>query len=102
MNKKKYYPNNWKVYKDAPEGLFEDIPWDVFMDWRVDGWELPPAVFCVIREQNRVSKKTKEHVYRRPHAAKAKIKKLLCKDDVTTVVCTSDAVVTISLNPLFK
>ena len=39
--KRRYYPNNWKLYKDSPDDMFIDHTYDEFMSWKIDGWELP-------------------------------------------------------------
>jgi predicted metal-binding protein len=100
--KKTYFPNNWQAVKEAPHEVFDELDFEVFMEWRGDGWELPPGICCVIREQNTNTLKTKEHVYKRPHAARTKLKKLLTKDDTVTTFCTEEAVVSLSLNPLLN
>ena len=99
---KPYFPNRWQAIKEAP--IFQEmcIEFDVFMEWRGDGWELPPGICCVIREQNTNTLKTKEHVYKRPHAARQKLKSLLTKDNTSTTFCTPEAVVSLSLNPLLN
>ena len=101
---KTYFPNNWRAIKEAPCEIFDEmaLEFDVFMEWRGDGWELPPGICCVIREQNSKTFKVKEHVYKRPHAARSKLKKLLTKDNTVTTFCTPDAVVSLSLNPLLN
>jgi hypothetical protein len=52
MAKKKYFPNNWDAYNEVDPEMFEDLPFDQFMDWKVGGWELPSSVSCIIREKN--------------------------------------------------
>ena len=73
---KRYYPNNWQAYKDAPDKFFIPLAFDEFMDWKTGGWELPSSVVCIIREQTKKGR-IKEHVYKRTHAATAKIRKLM-------------------------
>ena len=82
MSKKKYFPNNWKRYKDEDDSFFslgnnvyhtfEDI-----MEWKVGGWELPSSVCCIIRVQDNKTKKISEHVYSKPTAAVKFINKLM-------------------------
>jgi len=73
--RKKYFPNNWQRYKDAPAELFEDLDFLDFMDWRVFGWQLPPDVCCIIRATHLETKKTKEYVYKQSKSADKKLLK---------------------------
>jgi hypothetical protein len=86
MTKKKYFPNNWKLYKDADESFFMDHTFDEFMEWKLGGWELPSSVCCIIRESDPKTKKVKEHVYSKPSYAKKKILKLMEKEREFTIV----------------
>ena len=71
--RKKYFPNNWKLYKDAPSELYVDHLYEEVMDWKVAGWELPRDVYCIIRATHLKTKKVKEYVYKRPAAADKKL-----------------------------
>ena len=84
--KKPYLPNNWKLYKDAPEDMFFNHEFEEIMDWKVAGWELPASVYCMIRVTKLKTGKVKEYLYQRPSAAKAKIKKLMQSADHEFVV----------------
>ena len=42
--KKKYFPNNWSEYKNAPDEMFLDHTFQELLDWKVLGWELPSSV----------------------------------------------------------
>ena len=77
MNKQPYYPNNWDLYKDADESMFEPHMFYEVMDWKVAGWELPSSIDCIIRTTHLKTKKVKEYVYKRRHNAEKKIVKLL-------------------------
>ena len=48
----KYFPNNWKAYKDSPDEFFLPISFKDFFNWKVMGWALPSSIACVIREEN--------------------------------------------------
>jgi len=51
-NKKpKYFPNNWKAYKESPDEFFIPLTYKDFFNWKVMGWALPSSVACVIREE---------------------------------------------------
>jgi len=88
--KRKYFPNNWQKFKDAPSSMFHPHTFEEVMDWKIASWELPSNVNCVIREKNIKTFKVKEHVYQRQHAAEAKVTELLNKEDTEFTVCTSE------------
>ena len=75
--KKKYFPNNWRLYKDSDDSMFIPHEYDEFMAWKVGGWEIPSSVCCIIRESDPVTKKVKEHVYSRPQSAARFVHKLM-------------------------
>ena len=75
--KKKYFPNNWRLYKDSDESMFIPHEYDEFMNWKVAGWEIPSSVCCIIRETDPITKKVKEHVYSRPRSAVNFVQKLM-------------------------
>ena len=89
--KKPYYPNNWQAIKDAPEGIFIDIPFDQFMDWKCAGWELPSSVSCIIREEDDKGI-IKEYTYQRQSAAENKLKKLMSKGASIMTVVTDESI----------
>jgi len=92
MSKKKYYPNNWKAFKDTPASYFEPLSFDEFMDWKMAGWELPSSVSCIIRERNLTTDKVNEYVYTRVSDAKKRCRKIMDVGESEFIVCTSDAV----------
>ena len=47
------------------------------MAWKVEGWELPSSIECLIRTTHLKSKKVKEYVYKRRSSATNRIKKLI-------------------------
>ena len=89
--KKPYHPNNWKLYKDAPDEAFMPHTFDEVMEWKVAGWELPGDVVCIIRATNLKTHKTKEYVYKRQHAAERKVLELKDAQTHEFTVCTHDA-----------
>ena len=89
--KKPYLPNNWKMYKDAPDEAFIRHTFMEIMDWKVGGWELPADVACIIRTTNLKTHKTKEYIYKRQHAAEEKVRQLVRDQTCEFVVCTHDA-----------
>ena len=90
--KKPYLPNNWKLYKNAPDGVFEPHTFVEVMEWKVAGWELPSDVSCLIRTTNLKTKKIKEHLYKRRYAAENKIRDLIARDTHEFVVCTHESI----------
>ena len=90
--KNKYFPNNWDAYNEVDPEMFEDLPFDQFMDWKVAGWELPSSVTCIIREKNLRTGKIKEHVYSRPSAAKKKVSQLMDEGEAECTVCNHDTI----------
>ena len=92
MSKKKYYPNNWKQYKDSPDDMFFSIPFDEFMSWKIAGWELPSSIACIIREDNRTTGKVTEHVYSTVGHGKRKARAIMAKGESEFTVCTPQAV----------
>ena len=90
MTKRKYYPNNWKAYKDSDDTMFEPIPYNDFMIWKIEGWELPHTVTCIIRAEGKNGKIT-EYAYQTQGHAKRRIEQLV-KNRQNFVVCDNDAV----------
>jgi len=87
--KRRYYPNNWKAYKDSPDDMFIDHSYEEFMAWKIDGWELPNSVTCIIRAEE--GGKIKEYTYQTQGHAKRKIEQLVKKRH-NFVVCDNDAI----------
>ncbi len=100
MTGRKYFPNNWQRYKDAPDDMFMPHTYEEIMDYKIGGWSLPSNINCIIREEHVLTGKIKEHVYQRAHAASNKIKQLLERDDTEFMVCTSENIHYISQIPL--
>lgn len=96
---KKYFPNNWKKYKDAPAELFEDHLFLDIMDWKVHGWELPPDVCCIIRATHLETKKVKEYVYKQQKSADKKMLKFCLSKTHDLCITTHEAQHYIGPNP---
>ena len=90
MSKKKYYPNNWKAYKDSPDAFFLPLEFDEFMDWKINGWEIPSSVACIIREQDIKTGKVTEHVYARLSSANKRANRIMKEGKSEFLVCTHD------------
>ena len=91
-SKKKYFPNNWRAYKEAHHSFFIPIPYDEFMDWKIAGWEMPSSVSCMIRETNRRTGKVKEYIYSSETAAKNRARRIMDKGESEFIVCTPDQI----------
>lgn len=87
-----YFPNNWKRFKAAPPELFDTHSFEEIMEWKIAAWEIPADVCCIIRATNLKTKKVKEHVYKRQHAAEAKVTQYMDKPTFEFVVCTHDSI----------
>ena len=87
-----YFPNNWKKFKAAPAELFDTHSFEEIMEWKIAAWEIPADVCCIIRATNLKTKKVKEHVYKRQHAAEAKVTQYMDKPTFEFVVCTHDSI----------
>ena len=91
--KAKYFPNDWKRWKDLNEEYLPTPTFDEFMQWRVMGWMLPESVCCLIRETDCKTGKVKEYVYQQSHAAEKRLEKILHENQNNEVVlCNHDAV----------
>ena len=85
----KYYPNNWKLYKDAPEDAFYTPTFEEFKEWKIGGWELPESIVCIIRAE--LGGKIKEYVYQQGHAAEKRVEQLI-EDGVSFTVCDNESI----------
>ena len=100
MSNSKYFPNRWKLVKSLPDEIFTDLalPFDEFMEWRVDSWVLPEGIEVLIRATNMVTHQVKEYVYKRPEYARRKVRELVKTEQHEITVCTQEAVIHIPLN----
>ena len=101
MSGKRYYPNNWEAYKDAPDEMFEPHTFDEVMNWKVAGWELPSSVCCIIRVRDSKTYKIKEHTYVKESAAQNKVRQLMKTPNIEFTVCNHDAIHHVSPADLF-
>ena len=67
---KKYFPNNYDRVAKAPASWFMSLPYDDFMEWKMNGWEIPASHDCIIRTINCKTGKIKEFVYQQHKSAK--------------------------------
>ena len=100
MKKPKYFPNKWKLLSKAPSKHFQSIPFEEFMDWKIQGWRLPSSVDCIIREENTKTGKITEYVYERQSAARKKVATILRKMESAFVIADHDSVHHLYLKPI--
>ena len=92
MPKRKYYPNKWKQVNAVPSENFESIDFDLLMDWKIGGYELPEGVVCLLRERNLKTNKVSEYTYMQMSAAKRRTNKILAHGDSELTICTHSQV----------
>ena len=100
MSRKKYYPNKWNVISKLPDEIFTElcVPFDEFMEWRGDSYELPHDIECIIRSQDMVTGKVKEYVYKRAEYARKKVRELLKSERCEVTIVAHDGYAFIPLN----
>ena len=89
--KKKYFPNNWRRFKDQPDSFYSlggnvFHTFDDIMEWKVGGWELPSSVCCIIRVEHKDTGKVKEYVYSNAKSAVKFCNKLMEQGHEFTIV----------------
>ena len=90
MAKQKYFPNNWEAIRDAPDDCFPPLEFDEFMDWKMNGWELPSSVEVIIREQDLKTRKVTEFVYNTVNGGRKRANKIMKEGKSEFLVCTHD------------
>ena len=86
---KKYFPNKWNAYKKVPSEKFGTISFGKFMAYRVGGYDIPDDVSCIIRQEDVITGKIKEYVYKTDLGAKKRIDKIMNEflDPVNITIC---------------
>ena len=84
----KYFPNNWKAYKDSPDEFFIPLTYKDFFNWKVMGWVLPSSIACVIREEK--DGKISERIYSQSAAADNYLTKQMSDKKNTTIYTIVD------------
>ena len=92
MNGKKEFPNNWKAIKDAPHEWFEGCSREEFEIFKLNGWQIPSSIECIIRAEHKETGKITEHCYRRAHAAQERLIKYLKDGEHILTVCNEDSI----------
>ncbi len=88
--KKRYYPNKVARLRAVPAEYFEPCDYDDFMTWKLEGWQIPNEVLCIIREHDPKSGKVREFTYKREHAAKKKTREIMDAGN-HFVLCTANS-----------
>ena len=97
---KKDFPNNFNKYQKIPAERFKEVGYEDFMEWKVQGWELPDSVTCIIRADNMRTNKVQEYVYQRHGDAVKRIDKLMEDLDNVITICDNDEIHLISARDL--
>ena len=85
----KYFPNNWKAYKESPDEFFLPISYKDFFNWKVMGWALPSSIACVIREENEYGD-ISEKVYSQSAAAQKYLDSKTADKNMNTIFTIVD------------
>ena len=88
-NKKRYFPNKVKRLRAVPAEMFEPCDYEDFMAWKLEGWQIPDNVLCIIREQDVKSGRIREFTYKREHAARKKTEEIMKAGNHFTI-CTAN------------
>jgi len=92
--KRKYYPNNWKVIKNAPEVIFESMDAEDVLDKE---WSFRPGTFGVIRAESMRTGKVTEFSYQGMVALHSKLEKIIDTHRIT--IATDELIGTINYEP---
>ena len=96
----KYYPNNWKAIKDAPEEYFEPCSYEDFEAWKLSGWEIPSSVSCIIRAECERTGKVQEYTYKTARGARDRLMKLMDRGEYTVTICDHSSIHLIKEEPI--
>ena len=88
---KKYFPNKWSKYKKIPSERFTPVPFGTFMAYRVGGYDIPDDVSCIIRQEDVITGKIKEYVYKTDLGAKKRINKIMDEEIDPSNITICDA-----------
>jgi len=83
--KKPYFHNNVEAIREAPDEYFIPLEYDILMDAKLAGYQLPATVLCIIKEYKK-NGKVKEHIYQRGYAANRKIKRMIMEGHEFTLI----------------
>ena len=89
---KKYFPNNYNKIAKCPAEWFEPMEYDLFMDWKMNDWQIMDSHDCIIRTRNCKTGKVKEYSYQIPKHAKNRLKKIIIDQEDELILCTHDTI----------
>ena len=91
---KKYFPNKWNAYKKVPAEKFGTISFGKFMSYRVGGYDIPDDVSCIIRQEDVITGKIKEYVYKTDLGAKKRLEKIVNEeiDPCNITICDANRI----------
>ena len=89
---KKYFPNNYNKIAKCPAEWFEPMEYDLFMDWKMNDWQIMESHDCIIRTRNCKTGKVKEYSYQIPKHAKNRLKKIIKDQEEELILCTHDTI----------
>ena len=89
---KKYFPNNYNKIARCPAEWFEPMEYDLFMDWKMNDWQIMESHDCIIRTRNCKTGKVKEYSYQIPKHAKNRLKKIIHDQEEELILCTHDTI----------
>ena len=87
---KKYFPNNYNKIAKCPAEWFEPMEYELFMEWKMNDWQIMDSHDCIIRTRNCKTGKVREYSYQIPKYAKKKLKKLIESQEDELILCTHD------------
>ena len=86
--RQKYFPNNCEAIRNTPDKYFTSMPYDMFTDWKIHGYEIPDSVFCIIRMKDEKGKYSEKY-YNTERGAKNCIAK--CMNEKKEIyMCTEE------------
>ena len=62
--KRKYFPNEWKKWKDRPAEAYVSLPFDLFYEMKVMGYMLDEETYCIFRLRNINTGRITEKAYK--------------------------------------
>ena len=89
---KKYFPNNYNKIAKCPAEWFAPMEYDLFMDWKMNDWQIMESHDCIIRTRNCKTGKVKEYSYQIPKHAKNRLKKIIKDQEEELILCTHDTI----------
>ena len=78
------------IQEDTSE-KFTQVPFGKFMAYRVGGYDIPEDVSCIIRQEDVLTGKIKEYVYKTDLGAKKRINKIMDEEIDPSNITICDA-----------